>query len=543
VDLQHGLARLQAAEFLYEKQLFPELEYTFKHALTQETAYASLLQERRRALHARLVPALEEVHADRLEEHVERLGHHALRGGVWNKAADYLYRAGAKAFGRSALREAAGWYEQAKMALGHVTQTEEIGARVVDICFELRNALMQIGDYARAKDHLLEAKARAEALGDRRRLGQALSILANYYLNTGDLDAALDSGNQALTTAESVGDFRLDVMVSVHLGWIHCTTGDWRVAGQMLTRHVGALTGHLATDHFGMGLPASVLSRSIAAQAYSELGEFDRGVRLAREAVQLTEARGRALDRVYAYRSLSYVHALQGEPALLVTVAEQGLELAETNGILLFLTWFAGYLAYAHALAGNLDRVPRLVERVKVSVSSTSTWSQALAHIRAGEACLCAERIDEASRLAQTALDTATRHGHRGYRAWAIWLLGEIARTADPDDLPRAAAHYREALRNAIGLAMRPLTAHCHLGLAKLYRRNGGRREAEENLALLNTGSVAWRDLFARPITERRRALKALSVRMPCRPLMRFIYMYVLHLGFLDGLPGFRYCR
>ncbi len=251
----------------------------------------------------------------------------------------------------------------------------------------------------------------------------------------------------------------------------------------MLTRHVGALTGHLATDHFGMGAPASVLSRSIAAQAYSELGEFDRGVRLAREAVQLTEARGRALDRVYAYRSLSYVHALQGEPALLVTVAEQGLELAETNGILLFLTWFAGYLAYAHALAGNLDRVPRLVERVKVSVSSTSTWSQALAHIRAGEACLCAERIDEASRLAQTALDTATRHGHRGYRAWAIWLLGEIARTADPDDLPRAAAHYREALRNAIGLAMRPLTAHCHLGLAKLYRRNGSRREAEENLA------------------------------------------------------------
>ncbi len=235
VDLQHGLARLQAAEFLYEKQLFPELEYTFKHALTQETAYASLLQERRRALHARLVPALEEVHADRLEEHVERLGHHALRGGVWNKAADYLYRAGAKAFGRSALREAAAWYEQAKVALSHVTQTEEIGARVVDICFELRNALMQIGDFARAKDHLLEAKARAEALGDRRRLGQALSILANYYMNTGDLDAALDSGNQALTTAESVGDFRLERHGerSPRLDPLH----HWRLAGRWTNAH------------------------------------------------------------------------------------------------------------------------------------------------------------------------------------------------------------------------------------------------------------------------------------------------------------------
>ena len=96
-DLHRGLAHLQAAEFLYETRLFPEREYTFKHALTHEVAYGSLLQERRRVLHARIVEALEQLAADRLAEQVERLAQHALRGEVWDKAVTYGQQAGAKA--------------------------------------------------------------------------------------------------------------------------------------------------------------------------------------------------------------------------------------------------------------------------------------------------------------------------------------------------------------------------------------------------------------------------------------------------------------
>src|SRR5207248_7387797 len=88
-DLRRGLAHLQAAEFLYEAHLFPELEYTFKHALTHEVAYGGLLQERRRALHARIAEALEALTGERLSEQVERLAHHALRGEVWDKALAY----------------------------------------------------------------------------------------------------------------------------------------------------------------------------------------------------------------------------------------------------------------------------------------------------------------------------------------------------------------------------------------------------------------------------------------------------------------------
>jgi len=89
--LYRSLTQLQGAEFLYETRLFPAREYTFKHALTHEVAYSSLLQERRRGLHARIVGAMEDLYADRRAEQVDRLAHPALRGEVWDKAVAYCH--------------------------------------------------------------------------------------------------------------------------------------------------------------------------------------------------------------------------------------------------------------------------------------------------------------------------------------------------------------------------------------------------------------------------------------------------------------------
>src|SRR5262249_46252029 len=115
--LHRGLALLQAAEFLYETCLFPEPEYTFKHALTHEVAYGSLLLERRRVLHARIVEALEALAPDRETEQAERLAHHAVRGEVWEKAVTYCQQAGTRAYDRAAFGEAVASFEQALQAL------------------------------------------------------------------------------------------------------------------------------------------------------------------------------------------------------------------------------------------------------------------------------------------------------------------------------------------------------------------------------------------------------------------------------------------
>jgi predicted ATPase len=131
--LHRSLAHLQTAEFLYETRLFPDLVYTFKHALTHEVAYGSLLQERRRALHAQIVEVLETLYPARIAEQVERLAHHALRGEVWDKALMYCRQAGEKAMARSAHCEAVVYYEQALDALQHLPTQHDTRAQAIDL--------------------------------------------------------------------------------------------------------------------------------------------------------------------------------------------------------------------------------------------------------------------------------------------------------------------------------------------------------------------------------------------------------------------------
>jgi class 3 adenylate cyclase len=147
--LHAGLGHLQAAEYLYEMRLFPEREYTFKHALTHEVAYGSLLQERRRALHARIVEALEALAGDQVAEQVERLAHHVLRREVWDKTLAYCRQAGERAMARSADREAVGSFEQALGALRHLPEQRDTRAQAVDLRLALRTALMPSGDLDR----------------------------------------------------------------------------------------------------------------------------------------------------------------------------------------------------------------------------------------------------------------------------------------------------------------------------------------------------------------------------------------------------------
>ena len=184
-ELRRGLGHLQAAEFLYETSLFPELEYTFKHALTHEVAYGSLLQERRRALHARIVAASERLYADRLTEQAERLAQHAFRGEVWDKAVAYCRQAGTKALARSALREVVACFEQALAALTHLPESRATQEQAIDLRFDLRNALWALGEFRQMLDYLREAATLAEALDDQPRLGRVCRLYVPIFQGNG----------------------------------------------------------------------------------------------------------------------------------------------------------------------------------------------------------------------------------------------------------------------------------------------------------------------------------------------------------------------
>ena len=213
-SLQRSLAQLQATEFLYETRLFPEHEYTFKHALTHEVAYGSLLLERRRVLHARIVQALEVLAGDRVAEQVERLAHHALRGEVWDKALAYCRQAGEKVIARSAYREAVEYFEQALGALPHLPETRDTREQAIDLRLALRTALWPSGDFGRILALLREAEALAEALDDPRRLAQVSLFLSIHFHFMGAYDQAIAAAQRALALATASGDVVLHALAN-----------------------------------------------------------------------------------------------------------------------------------------------------------------------------------------------------------------------------------------------------------------------------------------------------------------------------------------
>ena len=260
--LRLGLTHLQAAEFLYETRLFPEIEYTFKHALTQQVAYETLLQERRRALHARIVEALEALAGERGAEQVERLAHHALRGEVWDKALAYCRQAGEKALARSAYREAVGYFEQALSALSHLPETRDSREQAIDLRLALRTALLPSGDFGRVLATLHEAETLATALDDPRRLGQVSVFLAVHFYIRGAYDQAIAAAQRALALAAASGEVVLHALANLYLGRAYQIQGDYRRAIDCLRQTVASLDGARRHERFGQVILPAVSSRA-----------------------------------------------------------------------------------------------------------------------------------------------------------------------------------------------------------------------------------------------------------------------------------------
>ena len=246
--MRRGLAHLQAVEFLYQTSLFPDLEYTFKHALTHEVTYGSLLQERRRELHTRLVDAIETLHPDRLGEHIERLAHHALRGELREKAVSYLRQAGLKAAARSALPEARGWFEQALGVLEAQPGARLHWSRASRYRLELRPILAQLSEVQMTLERLREAEALAERLNDDRRRGRVCAFMTNSHSLLGELDEARASGTRALAIARGrLGDLELRILATTYLEQVHYFRGEYERVVDLATDNLATLPADRVT--------------------------------------------------------------------------------------------------------------------------------------------------------------------------------------------------------------------------------------------------------------------------------------------------------
>ncbi len=285
-ELRRSLAHLQSAEFIYETALFPDPEYTFKHALTHEVAYGGLLQERRRELHGRILDAIERLHADRLTEHIDRLAHHAVRGELWEQAARYSKEAGHKAAGRQAHREAVAVLEQALTAVLQLPQTRDRQVQAFDLRLDLRGSLVVLGDFVNVLVHLRQAEVLAETLGDRTRQALVASLLAGAFLFTNQYEPGLRAAQRALELATSAGDLLSVRRARYAVGQLLWALGNYEGASAHFQRNIEMESQDEAWrwHRFGTGL-LSVQDRRWLGQTMAEVGRFAEGIALATEAV------------------------------------------------------------------------------------------------------------------------------------------------------------------------------------------------------------------------------------------------------------------
>ena len=490
-ELARCLGRLQAGEFLYELSFFPAREFMFKNALTLDVAYGCMLGERRRAMDILIVEAIERPFPDGTRDYAERLAHHAFRGQLWDKAVRYAREAGEKASARSAHRAAMEHFEQALTALKHLPDSRATAEQAIDLRLDLRHALMPLGEYRRTVDYMREAEDLAQALDDRRRLGLISSHLANYLHLTGTLDRAIEHGHRALDIAASLQDRPLEVVATAYLAMTYQTVGDYRRAVDLARRNLGTLKGPLAGERLGMTSLPSVYSSTCMAWALAELGEFGEGLHVAAQGLAIAEAADHPYSVIYGCQSLGTVHLKKGDLEAAVPPLERAFMLCEEAEIPVLGSIVAVPLALAYGLSGRNTAALQVLDKAGTQAARIG---DPIGHwVRTGalaEVHLLGGRAQEALPLAMRYLEQRRKLKAAGYLAWALRLLGEIHSAGAPALGSEAETYYREAQRLALERGMRPLIAHCRLGMGKLYARAGqtDRAAAELHHAL---------DLFA----------------------------------------------
>jgi class 3 adenylate cyclase/tetratricopeptide (TPR) repeat protein len=392
-DLRRRLARLQSAEFIYEAKLFPDLEYTFKHALTHEVAYGGLLQDRRRALHVRILGVMERVYAERLAEHIDSLAHHAFRGEAWSKAIHYLHQAWPTTAKPSIVDDVLGgpesaahlWFRGEHGRAVTLAQRERAVAAAfknfsgtIVANFRLGQVYHSLGEYAKAADLLrgnleqLEGDLQRETFG----LAGFPSVFSRVWLalcllEQGELDEAAARAEEAVGIAEAENHAFSVVVAHAGRGVVHARREMLDEAITSLER--GLVIARMADIPILFPLVAAPLG-----WVYAQAGRAGEGLRLLEEAIERAEDMGFGAN-----------HALR-------------------------LTWL-------------------------------------------GDSHLRCRHTDAARRLGSRAVEIARRQGERGHEAHALRLVAEATMTGAPPDVEAAREHYRSARALADALGMRPL--------------------------------------------------------------------------------------
>ena len=459
-QLEQSLGELKRIELIYERLGAHDFEYVFRHALTQDVAYASLLQSERRRLHALIGGAIEELHAGRLEERTEELVYHFTRGEVWNKVAPYAREAAERAAAFCADDKAVEYYEAALDALDRLPETADTARAGVELRLAMRAPLWRGGE----PERLFALFKDAEALAGRHGLAEYLetiyAFLVQYYWARGEQDTALEYGHRCVERARVRGDLGLEVTGLFYSMHALFALGRYDECAREGRHLADMLEGPRATERFGLsGLPYSGAC-AMASECLDELGDHAGALELIERGRRVADAAG----HLYSQIVIALAH---GEALLAVGAVSQAIEIVEPAARTCREKRFVGQLINALKILGRAylaadrpaDAIPVAQEAVDLQDKAKVAVVQSIQHTVLGEAYLALSDLERAEASLRTALDFAERQGARGLEGWARLAWAALAqRRGDP---AAAATALDAAQEIAEELGMRPLLERC----------------------------------------------------------------------------------
>jgi tetratricopeptide (TPR) repeat protein len=430
------LQELTRLEFLYERTGVAESTYSFKHALTQEVAYTSLLITRQQALHAAAGRALEALYSDRLEEVQDRLAHHYAQTDVAPKAVEYLSLVAAKAIRGYAYAEAVATLQEAlrhaerlsaeardrsildlvvrqaqclfflgrrqeavTLLLGYQEQVQWLQDAVLASTYyaQLATSYIFLGNREQAAHNAWRALEEAQRGQDALTTGRAYSILAGEDYFAGRLLQAVEHGERAMALLESTTDqFMLGRALYV-LGGVYYFIGDFVRALEAAARveAIGEATGDRRLQTQG----ASFKGWALAAG-----GDWEAGITACHKALACSpDAYETALDRGF----LGYAYLEKGDHTAALPVLAQAVQEAMQYRSAQVQSWFKAFLGETYRVNQQLDQARDLAQQgLELARRIAHGWGVALAQRTLGRIAYSQGNLAEAQTYFQEARDT-----------------------------------------------------------------------------------------------------------------------------------------
>jgi predicted ATPase len=489
--LHRGLAHLQAAEFLYETHLFPEPEYTFKHALTHEVAYASLLTTRRQALHAAAGQALETLYAQRLEDAYERLAYHYARTDNVAKAVAYLTRVAEKAARHSAHVEAISHLTQALELLQRLPITPERSQQELQLHLALGVSLIATKGYAAPEVEQTYARARqlCQHLEDPHQLYPVLRGLWAYYLVHAEYRTAHALGEQLLSLAQQVQDSAMLLAAYRALGSTLFRLGE---AASALTHFAQGMALYDPQQHRASALlygdDAGVICRIMAAWTLWYLGYPDQGLARIDEALALAQHSAHPFSLGFALTFAAVSCLCRRERRAAQECAEAAISLATEQG---FPHWWAmGSILRGWSLAhwGQAEEGLEQMHQGLIAFRATGAelhgpyFLALLAEVYG----IMGQPAAGLTVLAE-ALTLADKTGEHLYEPELHRLKGVLLLQQSPDNHTEAHACFQHALDVARAQQAKSLELRAATSLSRLWQQQGRRNDARLLLSAVYT--------------------------------------------------------